>query len=151
MARGQVFLVETIVAIATALLIAVIALHTFTSISNYRSGPDRAAAAVERAASALVLSQGDPANWNTVNGTVRSLGVASRPGVIDSYKLAALSSQNYTELLSLSPYRARISILKDGNVIWSMGSVNETETVVIAERLCIYNSSPSLLRVEASK
>jgi hypothetical protein len=121
-----------------------------STTNTFRTQDERMQKAIENAADILV-SQGDPLNWESNLSNIHVLGLADMKGKIDISKLQVLNQTEFIELLSLNPYNVSIKLLKNGNQIYSTGWYNSSARVAVTERIVMYNSSAHLLRIIASE
>jgi len=113
-------------------------------------------------ANSLIYSQGEPANWHTLNGVngISNIGIAATRNVIAEEKLEKFVdlNQNYYEetkdLLGASKYGLKVSILRMQNnqSIAEFGlEPMETSGVSTANRFAYYNGEEVIARIKVFK
>ncbi|MFH1257455.1 MAG: hypothetical protein ABIG96_03130 [Candidatus Micrarchaeota archaeon] len=111
--RAQLFSFDFIVSIALIILLLGMAIYVSDKTSeaiNSGEGSRQMQNSLSYSLSALVLSPGDPTNWNRMefsDGNVRSIGLAASPNVLDGRKvvdffaIAGSSFSNYSALKAI--------------------------------------------------
>ena len=104
--KGQALPLDFMVALFIFLVLLAYFIMLWNVFSeNYSSHSER----VERELSAIVLSDqlagstGSPENWTELPESAKSIGLAIRPGVLDSHKLCALFGMQYSIANCTSP------------------------------------------------
>jgi hypothetical protein len=161
--RGQVWIIDAMVSGTFITLLLFLLLSTQMQLSDQYAKADREITnlnALLIASDSLVLTPGQPANWDrlSADAQMQSVGLASAPNVISTSKAArlqALNSTNYTSLktlMGLGQFNTSVDITLLGNTtpLYSFGrrTGNETGSTVF-ERLAILDDNRSVVvRIE---
>jgi len=148
--KGQTFLIDIFIFLISSIFVILLFLYMISAVNTFRLQDERMQKGIENAAD-ILLSQGDPINWESNLSNIHILGLADRRGRIDASKLSALNQTEYTDILSLNPYNVSINLLKNGSQVYSTGWYNSSARVAITERIVLYNNSAYLLRIIASE
>lgn len=162
--KGQIFSVDFLAASMVFLFI-ILTILAFTNtvfqqtVFNEKNELDETAILV---ANSLLYSQGEPANWHTLNGVneISNIGIVEARNVIAEEKLERLVdlNQNYygetKDILGASKYGIRVSILRMQNnqSIAEFGLEPLEESIVsTANRLAYYNGENVIARIRVFK
>jgi len=139
--KGQIFTIDLILAVTLFLFVLTLTLAYSNQVANrvelWEASNERDSSAL-LASRSLVLSTGEPANWENLNvEEIESIGIVSEYNVIDPEKLSRLEDLNsvgYSEskaALGLAKYDAEILILDlNGNTLNSFGLSPDLESEV---------------------
>jgi hypothetical protein len=148
--KGQTFLIDIFIFLTASVVVFLLFLFMLSTTNIFRAQDERMQKAIENAADILV-SRGDPINWESNLSNIHLLGLADRKGVIDLSKLSLLNQTEYTDILSLNPYNISIQILDQNSAIYSTGWINASAAIAVTDRIVLYNDTARILRVKASK
>jgi len=125
---------------------------SLNTVNTYRQD-ERLLVRAQDAANTLMLTQGYPPDWDQYASNasaVQALGIVSRRNVIDGAKLAALNSTNIGYMIGLERYNISITITQGLLTVYQTGSVSNDTSLILVERTCLYNGSPSLFKLSVS-
>jgi hypothetical protein len=160
--RGQIFSTDLMMAAVVFLFILTMSIIYSGEVANrvyfLEENQARDQAAL-RAADAIVLSSGNPANWETLSSldSASSLGIAQSRNVLDEGKLLALldlNAGNYSrikDLLGASRYGLGISVLRLQNKqsLAEFGMQPGSEkNVSVVSRIALYQGEEVIVRVK---
>ena len=159
--KGQIFTTDLILAVTVFLFVLTLTIIYSNQVANrvgyWEEANDRENAALW-ASSALVLSSGEPSNWeNLALEDINSIGLAGSKSVLLPSKLQRLvdlNSGHYSEakaLLGLAKYGVRIEVSDlNKQLLNAFGLEPGSESQVSAfTRLAVLNGKPVLVKVEA--
>ena len=161
--KGQIFTTDLILAVTVFLFVLTLTIIYSNQVANrayYWEETNERELAALLASRALVLSHGEPANWERLSvEDMNSIGLAGSRNVIDSRKLqrfADLNAGSYGEakaLLGLSKYDVRITISDlNQQLLESFGlepdANKETSSFT---RAALYGGEAVLVRVKVYK
>lgn len=165
--KGQIQMVDLIISIAVFVLMIVIVYSAWQKTVQQAADAAsefRAQQSAINAANAIVLSPGNPAQWEALSSApdsaqIYSLGGAKEQYVMSSEKISALAGYfnnaayyDDTKLkLGIGAFDAdiRISYLETGTLIAQMGNSPSSEDIVAYthSKLAIYENRPAIVRV----
>ena len=158
--KGQIFTVDLIMAATIFLFVLTLTIIYSNQVANrayYWDKTNEREHAALLASRTLVLSPGEPSNWEQLSvEDASSIGLASSRNVIDSRKLqrfAGLNQGNYSDakaLLGLSKYDVRVTISGlNRQLLESFGlepdANKETSSLT---RVALYNGEAVLVKVK---
>ncbi|MEM4389353.1 MAG: hypothetical protein QXG98_01685 [Candidatus Micrarchaeia archaeon] len=159
MARAQAFSLDLMIGAGALLILLAAYFLSLSDLAARTSAFEAMRAARLRAleASATLLASGEPAAWHALaeanSSTMRALGLAGQPGVLEPAKLARLRAMDYNEsrtLLGLEGLNWRLSVLSpNGTTLYAAGLPPEPEIQsIVVERAVVLNASPAKLKLE---
>ncbi|MDD5337299.1 MAG: hypothetical protein PHS02_02345 [Candidatus ainarchaeum sp.] len=133
--RGQIWATDSILGVAVLAFITLLSAFIWNSAASGNSQAEKyndLTLGAMAASDAIVLTSGDPANWNHLpaldEDSVAAIGLAKSRNVLDAKKLErmqALNSSNYTlfrDRMGIPLYNYSISVLSlNGTEIWETG------------------------------
>jgi len=161
--KGQLLSTEVVLAFSMFLAALVVFLLSWSFISySFASQEEelQMQLALSGISDALVLSPGDPSDWeSTVKENASSFGLASEKNVLSDQKLSALQSLNQTqydavrEKMGAGRHQVYIEARSgNGTLFYSFGrksgQMNGSIASVTSERMAILNDSIAILKVE---
>ncbi len=158
--KGQIFTTDLILAVTVFLFVLTLTViysnQVASRVGYWENTSDRASAAL-LASSALVLSPGEPSNWESLAiEDINSIGLAESRNVLLPSKLQRLvdlNSGQYSEakaLLGLAKYGVRIEVSDlNKQLLKAFGLEPGSENQVSAfTRLAVLNGKPVLVKVK---
>jgi len=161
--RGQIFTSDLIFAITIFLFILVLTVVYSNQVAfrvSLREEANESGNAALLASSALVLSRGEPVNWENLElEDINSIGLADSRNVISGEKLQRLADLNasyYQEakaLLGLAKYNAWIEVTNlDGSPVGEFGIEPDANRLVSSfTRVALKDGNFALVKVKVFK
>ena len=163
--KGQIFSTDLMLASIIFLLILTTATTYGNQVANriyFFEHDAEMRQAGQQAANGLILTGGNPANWQNLPGigNVNSIGIADSANMLNKSKiarLASLASSNYEEvkgILGIAKFDFRIEVISMQNnfVVESFGASPKSESSIVSiSRIAFYDGNNVVVRLKVFK
>ena len=160
--KGQIFSTDLMLASIIFLLILTTAITYSNQVSNriyFFEQEEEMRQAGQQAANGLVLTNGNPANWENLPNidNVNSIGIADSANMLNSSKitqLSALASSDYEDvksILGIAKFDFKLEIISmQGNfTVESFGASPESESSIVSiNRIAFYDGNNVVVRLK---